>query len=121
MKDQNKKMSKKKMIMLIILAGVILELLLVGLIKLTSNKPSNNQGSGKTTGLALDDFYSSDSCRCLERDNLRCVNSSWQLDVKNRICTEGKLVTSVILGCSKYECGGTTYDFNNNTNSWEVK
>jgi len=114
---QEKLRKQKKIIMLILLSVIILGSLLLVILKLIANQSDNNQ----STGLAIDDFYSSDNCRCLEREDLRCGNSSWQLDAERRICVNGKSITNVILGCSKYECNGITYELNTDIKAWEVK
>lgn len=115
---KNKGLNKQKKIIIAILFGIIvLGLFLLIILKLTTNKVNNNQ----TIGLTIDDFYSDEQCRCLERENLRCSNSSWQLDLERKACIYEKSITNVVLGCSRYECNGITYVLNMDIKTWEVK
>ena len=65
-------------------------------------------------------FYEDEVCRCIERKRLRCLEG-FELDSENRLCRKGNDFTNVILGCSKYECSGTIYEFNFENKIWEMK
>jgi hypothetical protein len=113
MKKQNE---KNKKINIIIVSLIVLLAVIIGIL-VFSNKPKENTSAG----LSIDDFYSDEQCRCLERENLRCANSSWQLDLERKACIYEKSITNVVLGCSRYECNGITYVLNMDIKTWEVK
>lgn len=120
-KEKKKKIklsSSNRTILIILSILVIISLLTAGILKLMSDKEDNNSTG---TGLSIEEFYSSENCRCLERNDFRCSNSSWQLDIENRRCTNGKTFTNVIAGCSQYECLGIIYQLNAETKKWEAK
>jgi|TARA_B100001971_G_C18137174_1_gene508298 hypothetical protein len=67
-----------------------------------------------------EDFFSGDNCRCFEREKPKC-SGEFELDEERKLCVNGKDVTSILLGCSKYECSGQVYSFNFDTKKWKTK
>ena len=112
-KANNKNLNnQKKIIVIVILAVIILGLLLIGILKLTAKK--------QPVGLALDDFYSDDICRCLEHELNEC-SSRYELSGDVCINKTSGTYTNVIKGCSKYECSGIIYEYNFDIKLWEGK
>jgi len=117
-KPENSKIEKKKVYKIIVSCVIILLLaLLSGLVFKKFTVKENRGVDASNESLS---FYDSDKCRCIERERLRC-NEGFELDLENRLCrnVNGKEVTNVILGCSKYECSGTVYRFNFENETWE--
>lgn len=119
-KQKTHKIKGKKEIYRIIIycALILLFVLISGLTfkKLSVNQNDNNE-SNSNENLS---FYDEETCRCVERERLRC-NEGFELDLENRICKNGNDITNVILGCSKYECSGTIYEFNFENETWVIK
>src|SRR3989344_4565505 len=61
--------------------------------------------------------YDENACRCLERNRAKCNNG---FEVKGSFCVNEtlKTYTSQLKACSKYECSGTVYMFNQNKQIW---
>ena len=105
-------------IILILTVVVIIALVLMGILNFKA------QSNGKPlNGLALDDFYSEDSCRCLERNRPVCTLSGFEYNSTRKLCVNSaeKKVTYSSQACSEYECSGIDYRYNFNTTKWEAK
>jgi len=122
-KTQKKPEIKRKNEIYKIIVSCVLILLFVLLLCLVL-KEFFAKENGNNGGLSDENFsfYDSETCRCIERDRLRC-NEGFELDSKNKLCrsADGKEVTNVILACSKYECSGFVYEFNFENQAWEMK
>mgnify|MGYP001584765949 FL=1 len=114
---EKKKLDNKKVLIVIISSVVLLAVIFVVGSILTSKQ--NDQSSQK--GLSLDDFYSEDSCRCLERELNRCL-SGFELTEDGNFCMNQTLgtYTNVVKGCSSYECSGVNYDYNFDSKDWRM-
>lgn len=115
MKKETKNNRKIKMIFL---AGIII-LAAVVLLTLNFNQISN-QSDEQFEELSPDDFYSEDSCRCLEKNLPSCL-SDFEYNETRKLCVNSaeKKVTYATFKCSKYECSGITYSFNFEEKIWE--
>src|SRR3989304_7845675 len=107
--------SQKKIIFIV---GVIIFIAAILLVINLIPKSNDNQSSG----LALDDFYSSDSCRCLERQRPACSLEGFEYNGTRNLCVNDaeKKGTSPIFACSSYECSGVNYQHNSDNEKWEV-
>tara|TARA_Y100000310_G_scaffold207483_1_gene208028 strand:+ start:5323 stop:5694 length:372 start_codon:yes stop_codon:yes gene_type:complete len=79
----------------------------------------------KTTPKVIDqinvnDFYSQDSCRCLEREKLDCFLDGFEYNETRGFCVnlEKKQITNPIPSCSMYECSGRIYSYDVNAKVW---
>ena len=113
-KADNKNLNKHKKISLII----ILVLLIIGILNFRTQL-NNNQPKG----LALEDFYSDEQCRCLEKSRPVCNLKGFEYNESRKFCVNSaeKTVTYPTLTCSKYDCSGIIYEFNFDNKFWEEK
>lgn len=114
MKKKTEKSNRKKNKILIIIGILVV---MAGLLAIILILRQNNSSSG---GLAFDDFYSDEQCRCLEHELNDCSNG---FELKENVCINEtlKVYTNVIKKCSKYECSGIVYEFNSDINGWQSK
>ena len=111
-----------KNVLLIIIATtivVLITLFATGVLKL--NSFNSNQDNEKN--LSMNDFYSEDICRCLEKFRAACSLDGFEYNATRKLCVNyaEKRVTYNTWGCSLYECAGIKYSFNNNTSGWEAE
>jgi hypothetical protein len=122
-KKKNKINAKNNMKKVMIYSAIaILVFAVLGVIALKLN--SNESGDNLTEkGLSMDDFYSDDNCRCLEKNRYACYLDGFEYNATVKLCMNyaEKKVTSVLMKCSKYECKGIIYEFNADKNYWEAK
>ncbi len=122
-KNKKKVLTRKSNNVIIIIAGALILILailfLTNVIKLNSFNSDN--GNGKN--MSLNDFYSEESCRCLEKKMPLCKLDGFEYNSTRNLCVNSaqKTVTYNTWGCSLYECSGIKYSFNNNTNGWEAE
>jgi hypothetical protein len=66
------------------------------------------------------DFYDSGLCRCLEKNKPVCNLDGFEYNETRKLCvnSERKSVTYPTLSCSRYECSGEIYSFDNEINAW---
>lgn len=112
---ESKKTNPKKLA--IVLAGVFLIVFALGIFYFSNSHENKNKGEAANVSV---DFFSDNQCACLERNLLDC-SSGYEL--KENVCVNQtlKTYTNPLLKCSKYDCSGATYTFDNETDSWWVK
>lgn len=57
----------------------------------------------------------SDNCKCVEHNQLKCLND---FVLNGSFCYRAKEFTYPTRACSKYDCSGTNITLNNQTNTW---
>ena len=59
-----------------------------------------------------------ENCKCLEKNLTKC---SGGFELVGTLCknNELKTFTNVLKACSKYDCSGIIYNFNDETKKWE--
>lgn len=114
-------LSGKNALLIIIAAVIVVLIALIATGVLNLNSFNKNKDNGKN--LSIDDFYSEDNCRCLEKKMPVCTLDGFEYNATRKLCVNSaeKTVTYNTWGCSLYECSGIQYSFNNNTNGWEAK
>src|SRR3989344_3005518 len=117
----NKKQKDKKKLMLIVGMAVIALAVLTALIGFLVSSGLSNQNQSSQEGLALDDFYSSEQCRCLEKNRPLCNLEGFEYNKTRDLCVNyaEKKVTYPTLACSSYECIGVNYQYNFDDKTWE--
>ena len=119
-KEMRNKKNMKKIIFIVGISAVALIALTVLIAFLVANNLSN---SSSQKGLSLDDFYSADDCRCIERKMPACKLEGFEYNETRNLCVNSanKTVTYPTLSCSKYECLGVNYQYNFDDKIWEEK
>ena len=68
------------------------------------------------------EFYESwlpENCSCLEKERIKC---SLGFELVGNLCKNAneRTFTNVLKACSKYDCTGTVYTFNQDKQIWEM-
>ena len=119
-KNQNYKLKSQDKDVKFVVIGIILVLvafLLVGLYTKINYDRDLKKNADLEDPLSQS-FYSEDSCRCVERERLKCPEG-YELNSEGRFCSNGESFTNVVLGCSAYECSGVIYSFNFENRTWQ--
>ena len=96
---------------------IILAFIIVGAYLELHNKKIMNNVITNSSDPNNPNFFTDNNCNCLARERLLC-NPGYKLDAVHRLCISSQNYTSVMLGCSKYDCSGTIYSLNLNNSMW---
>ena len=66
------------------------------------------------------DEWLPENCKCIEHNLTKCSEG---FKLIGNLCknSELKTFTNVLKACSKYDCAGIIYNFNNETEKWEIE
>jgi|TARA_Y100000034_G_C6703213_1_gene310249 hypothetical protein len=86
---------------------ISLSLVVIGLVLLFTVSLFLIKYSGEKTDEEKEEYldWLGDNCDCVERERLKC-SGEFELDEERRLCVKEDEITSVLLGCSMYNCSG---------------
>lgn len=108
MKSKEKKTTVRVMIIIAVLVALILIISLTNFSFSGSHQKNENFFSGIN------------NCTCVQMNRLRC-DYGFELNGSFCVNTTEQTFTNALLGCSLYNCSSVLYQFNNQTQLWDVK